>query len=237
MIIKFILPALLAASLNAHGGQYRGPGDVVPPGPGGGGNTGRPSGPTTGGPSGPGGRTGGPTGPATGGPSSPTTGGPTGPVGPTTGGRGGIRLSDDLTNWSFWWEFNKDPFIRLRESVLRGGPTTGSDDFYLGNTRKSNSRNSLKPSRRDIQEDILPSLKKAIDSTEQRDIVSACMIAMAKAGQNHSEFKLADVFKKRLDSNNQEIRETAALSLGIAGLAGEEEMDILIQLALGKKPK
>ena len=238
MIIKFILPALLAASLNAHGGQYRGPGDVVPPGPGGGGNTGRPSGPTTGGPSGP--TTGGPAGPATGGPAGPSTGGPSGPggpVGPTTGGGRGIRLSDDLTDWSFWWEFNKDPFIRLRESVLRGGPETGSDDFYLGSTRKSNSRNSLKPSERDIQENILPSLKKAIDSTEQRDIVTACMIALAKVGKNHSEFKLIDVFKKRLDSHNQEVRETAALAMGIAGIAGEEEMDILIQLALGKKPK
>ena len=41
------LAALLPETALAHGGQYRGPGDVVPPGGGGGGGTtGRPSGPT-----------------------------------------------------------------------------------------------------------------------------------------------------------------------------------------------
>ncbi|MGC6486043.1 MAG: hypothetical protein ACON4Z_00220, partial [Planctomycetota bacterium] len=46
--------AMLPDTALAHGGQYRGPGDVVPPGGGsGGGTTGRPAGPTTGGPSGP----------------------------------------------------------------------------------------------------------------------------------------------------------------------------------------
>ena len=59
--------ALLNADLAAHGGQYRGPGDIVPPGGGGrGGQTGRPrgsSGPTTG-------RPGSPTAPA---PSGPAT--------------------------------------------------------------------------------------------------------------------------------------------------------------------
>ena len=34
-----------------------------------------------------------------------------------------------------------------------------------------------------------PALKKAIDSTDQRDINSSCMVAMAKIGQNHPEFK------------------------------------------------
>ena len=46
------LVALLPETANAHGGSYRGPGDVVPPSPGGGGKSGGPSGPTTGGPAG-----------------------------------------------------------------------------------------------------------------------------------------------------------------------------------------
>ena len=130
------IAAMLPETALAHGGQYRGPGDVVPPGPGGGGGGGgRPSGPTTGGPSGPSAPA--PSGPATGGPAGPSTGGPAGPAGgrgPTTGGRG-AQLSSDLTRWNFWWEFNKDPFIRLRDAINSGGPQTGSDDFYLG-TRK-----------------------------------------------------------------------------------------------------
>ena len=235
MIMKLLCVALLATSLNAHGGQYRGPGDVVPPGPGGG-NTGRPSGPTTGGPAGP--STGIPPGPPTGGPQGPATGGPTGPSapgrGPVTGGRGS-RLGLDLTQWSFWWEFNKDPFIHLKNAVHSKGPQTGSDDFYLGSTRKS-AHNSLAPTKED-KLDILATLRRAMKSTNNKDIISACMIAMAKVGMDHPEFKLKDVFKPYLKSLNQEVRETAALALGIAAQTESDELDILIALALGKEVK
>jgi len=240
---KFLLSGLCCAGLlallpetgHAHGGQYRGPGDVVPPSPGGGGgggNSGGPSGPTTGGPAGPSAPA--PSGPTTGGGSGPTTGGPGAPGGgrgPTTGGRG-VTIEDDLTEWKFWWEFNKDPFIRLRDAVQAGGPQTGSDDFFLGSTRRNEARDSLKPTDEQIQNEILPALKKAIDSTEQRDINSSCMVAMAKIGKNHQDFRLIDVFKPRLRKPDQEIREVAALAIGIAAIAGEDEVNLLVDLAL-----
>ncbi len=233
--MKILISILFLASiLLAHGGQYRGPGDVVPPGPGGG-STGRPSGPTTGGPAGP--TTGGPAGPATGSPAGPATGGPVGPRapgrGPQTGGRGS-RLGNDLTQWQFWWEFNKDPFIKLKDA-LGGGPQTGSDDFYLGSTRRV-TRNSLAPTKED-KVGILATLRRAMKSTNNKDIISACMIAMAKVGMDHPEFKLKDVFKPYLKSLNQEVRETAALALGIAAQTESDELDILIALALGKEVK
>lgn len=237
MIKKLLLSvAILATSLHAHGGQYRGPGDVVPPG--GGGRTGRPSGPTTGGPGGP--TTGGPSGPsaptpagpATGGPGSPR--GPGGPVGPTTGGRG-VRIGIDLTQWAFWWEFNKDPFIKLKEAINKSSTQTGSDDFYLGSTRPKVTATNA-PSKED-KLDILATLHRAMESTTNRDIISACMVAMAKIGMDHPNFKLKDVFTPYLKSSNQEIRETAALALGIAAQTESDELDILIRLALGKEVK
>ncbi len=228
------LVALSPQSVLAHGGQYRGPGDVVPPSPGGGRGTGGPSGPTTGGPAGPGAPA--PSGPTTPGASGPATGGPAGPAGARAAATGqrGIPLDDDLTRWEFWWEFNKDPFIRLKDAIQSGGPQTGSDDFYLGSTRKSEAKDSLKPTDEQIQGEILPALKKAIDDTLERDfdIISSCMVAMAKIGTNHTDFKLIDVFTPRLKANNQEIRETAALSIGIAAIAGEQEIDLLVGLAL-----
>ena len=221
--------------LSAHGGQYRGPGDIVPPG--GGGGTGRPSGPTTGGPTGP--STGRPAGPSTGGPAGPATGGPSnpggrGPGGPITGGRG-RQMGLDLTQWSFWWEFNKDPFIRLRDAIHKNAPQTGSDDFYLGSTRK-NSQDNMAPTKED-KINILATLRRAMKSTNNKDIISSCMVAMAKVGMDHPEFKLKDVFKPYLKSKNQEVRETAALALGIAAQTESDELDILIQLALGKEVK
>ena len=213
IIMKTLISVLfLTATLLAHGGQYRGPGDVVPPGPGGGGNTGRPSGPTTGGPAG------------------PSTG-----RGPITGGRG-ASIGLDLTKWSFWWEFNKDPFIHLKDAIHSKCTQTGSDDFYLGSTRKSNSRDTLAPTKED-RLNVLATLRRAMKSTNNKDIISACMIAMAKIGMDHPEFKLKDVFKPYLKSLNQEVRETAALALGIAAQTESDELDILIALALGKEVK
>lgn len=228
------LVALTPQYVHAHGGQYRGPGDVVPPSPGGGRGTGGPAGPTTGGPAGPGAP--GPSGPTTGGPAGPATGGPAGPAGQKAAqtGQRGVDIGDDLTKWEFWWEFNKDPFIRLKDAIASGGPQTGSDDFYLGSTRKSEAKDSLRPTDEQIDGEVLPALKKAIDDTLERDfdIISSCMVAMAKIGRNHNDFKLIDVFTPRLKASNQEIKESAALSIGIAAIVGEQEVDLLVGLAL-----
>ncbi len=202
-----------------RGGQYRGPGDVVPP------DTGTPSTPSTPSPTTPGAPA--PGAPA---PAAPTTPGPAAPGSPTTpmpgvpsGGRGGpttgrgaSTTTDDLSGWVFWWEFNKDPFIRLKDAIHKREAITGSDEFFMGPTRRVASTDSAKPSKTDIIETILPALKRALDSTDQRDITGACMIAMAKIGENHPKFDLLPIFTKTIVSFDQEIRETAALAMGIS---------------------
>ncbi len=111
---KIVLASMACAGLMvalpdvvlAHGGQYRGPGDVTPPDPGAGGAGPKSSGP--GGPSGP--SSAGPTTPGAAGPGGGAGPGAPGPAGaaaaaaagPTTGGRGMV-LTADLTRWAFWW--------------------------------------------------------------------------------------------------------------------------------------
>lgn len=226
-----VLAITLSSSLlYAHGGQYRGPEDVVPPGGGSGpGRSGGRGGPTTGGPGLP--TPGAPAAPGTGTPGGPGTGGPRPPGGGPGGTTGiGVRLTADLTQWNYWWEFNKDAYIGLREAIHSTPTTTGLDDFYMGPTKRP-AQNLLVPTHDQIQNDILPALKRALDSTNQRDIVSSCMIGMAKIGQDHSEFKLIDVFTPRLARDNQEIRETAALAMGIAAVRSEKTLDTLVALA------
>ncbi|MEC7724343.1 MAG: hypothetical protein VYD05_02435, partial [Planctomycetota bacterium] len=226
----FALACLLFGNdLLAHGGQYRGPADVVPPG-GRGGQPARPTGPMTGP------RAGTPTTPTAPPPAGPRTGrtGPTAqPPGPARGPvrTGGIQLTADLTAWTFWWEFNKHDFIGLRDAVHRSGSTTGYEGFWKGRGTASNTGNLLEPTADQVQNDILPTLKKAIDATEQRDIVSSCLIAMAKIGRDHAEFTLDDVFRPRLARDNQEIRETAALAYGIAAVKQGEGLQTLCDIA------
>lgn len=225
---------LFANPCAAHGGRYSGPGDVVPPSPGGGGRgPSGPSGPTTPGPAGPGA-------PVPGmppGPGSTGGGGPAGPAGPgsmpgQTGARG-AELTEDFSRWEYWWEFNKAPFLRLKDAVHESGPQTGSAEMWLGQgLRRGTERDTLRPTDAQVQGEVLPALKRAIDSTENRDIASSCMIAMAKIGHDHQDFRLIDVFQPRLRRADQEIRETAALAIGIAGIAGERELKLLSGLAL-----
>jgi HEAT repeat protein len=80
--------------------------------------------------------------------------------------------------------------------------------------------------------DVLPALARLLGRTEQRDVVTAGMVAMAKIGRDHSDFRLGpSVFAPRLRSHDQEVRETAALALGIAGLAGDGQIELLADLA------
>jgi HEAT repeat protein len=214
----------------AHGGTYRGPGDTVPPGSGSGsgrsGNPGTPSTPTPGTPSTP--TPGTPSTPTSGTPSTPTA--PTGGSGnpgrstPTTGG--GFALETDLTKWEFWWEFNKDPFLQLKSKVNQGGTISGNDDYAIGRGKKSNASNTLAPNDTDRKR-IVEVLKKVLmDPDSNRDVVSSCMMALAKIGGDASVLPL---FKKFLPDSDQEKREVAALAMGITAL--KEAVPDLVSLA------
>lgn len=213
-------------------GGFAGPGDVSIPTPRPR-TTRRPSGPATGIPKGPSSPA--PAGPASPGVPAPATGGPSGPTatgpvgragaGPRTGGRGGITIEPDATAWHYWWEFNKNPFLSLR-SAVHASVRTGSDDFYLGATRKR-AMAGMRPTTRQALDKVLPALKRTLDATAQRDITSSGLVAMAKIGRDHAQFRLLDVFRERLAAHDQEVRETAALAIGIAAQGDSTSVDLL----------
>ncbi len=197
-----------------HGGTYRGPGDTVPPGGGGGaGGAGGPSSPGPSGPSAPG-----PAGPSSPGPSSP--GAPAaGPAasGPTSGGG---PTGPDLSVWDFWWGFNKEPYLNLRSRIRSAGVQSSSDDFFLGRGEEDQRESSLRPSETMIRETVVPALLKALDEEKQNDIVTGCLIALAKIGDVPSEdgsSEFVTVMTSFLKAGEQQVAETAALALGILG--------------------
>ena len=209
------------------GGKYRGPGDIVPPGRRGAGRTPGP-GPHTGG---------GPRGPMVPGRPAPQTGGggpnggPGGPgVGRAPGRTGGIVLQDDLSRWVYWWEFNKDPYLQLRKALEDMGPTTGSDGIYMGPSHRNNGVDLLRPTESMLLMGVVPDLRRALEATNNRDITSSCMVALAKIGLQPAGVDLLAIFRKRLRSHDQEIRESAALAMGISQLPAA--MDDLVALLL-----
>lgn len=224
--------ALIVGDLGAHGGTYRGPGDTVPPGAGGEGAIGGappPSGfPGTG--------------------ASPTPGTGAGPLGPATGPGGGplaggsdaapvtgVDLTTDLSQWSFWWEFNKDGFLNLRKA-LDEQVVTGEIGYWLGDGMKSQARTSVRPSRTQIEEDIVPALLESLEQETNKDIVTGCLIALAKIGDRVDESgtsQFQETFTRFLAHANQEIRETAAIALGI--LANPSSLDLLEALVFNRE--
>ncbi len=209
---------LVAPSALGHGGTYPGPGDTTPPGGGGGGGSAGPSSPGPSGPSAPG-----PSGPATPSPGAPTTpggspaagGGASGPMSGVTGG----SATPDLTQWTFWWAFNKHPYIQLKAKVHAGTPVSGTDDWFLGHGATEDGKNSMAPSEAQIRQTVVPALLAALENETSNDIVTGCLIALAKIGDanvgEQGESELEKVIAKFLADSNQEISETAAIALGI----------------------
>ncbi|MGB3969189.1 MAG: hypothetical protein WBO45_20815, partial [Planctomycetota bacterium] len=172
-----------------------------------------------------------------------TTGGPAGPsapapgqakggsAGPTTGR--GVTLAEDYDTWDYWWEHNKCLYLPSRAGDARIA-VTGSDDFYLGGTRRSEASDEVRPTRDESAREVLPLLHRELASTTSGDVATACLVAMAKIGVDHREFRLADVFRSRLSAADQEVRETAALAFGIAALADDRSLALLTELALDR---
>lgn len=208
--------AMSPQEASAHGGSYRQPNCSigspnsrnVPPASTGQGTSASPS-------NGPASPSSGSAAPTTSG--SPTGSGPsTGPagIGPSSGG--GMSVGEDLTRWRFWWEFNKDSYIDVKSSGLAGRAVVGGDSFFMGAGKKVGARDSQRVTAAHAMTVIMPALKRALDATDQRDITSSCMVAMAKIGRDHPDFRILDVLRERLSSRDLEIRETAAIAMGIS---------------------
>jgi len=230
---RFFLGAMLASSLFltsvpslAHGGTYRGPGDGVPPGGGGGsGGSGAPGTPGPGGPSNPGG-----SGPVT--PGS-TTPGATGPGlagrGPTTGGA--TQAGPDLSVWDFWWAFNRSPYLDLRQRVRAGSVDSDGDNFYLGRGQAKQGNNTRRPGEDMVRNTVVPALLNVLRTERDNDLLTGALISLAKIGEVQ-DYDGSGTFQEAivrfLASGEQEVSETAAIALGV--LADERAAPVLMSL-------
>ena len=110
--------------------------------------------------------------PAPAGPGAGTGGGPTlptppGGLGSGTGGRGRTAGYKGLERWEYWWEFNKDRFLKRKPAGVASGP--------LGRAERVDPMNE---SRRRL---LIPALERA--AADQSDVVRAgSMMALGKLG-------------------------------------------------------
>jgi HEAT repeat protein len=146
---------------------------------------------------------------------------PAAPVAPPPGPGSGAGATGagpsipDAVSWQVWWEFNKDPYVQQTSGPR--GPTTGSDDFYLGQRRAEAWVDTLLPSEADLRDRVVPAIVALLEAETNRDIQTACLMALGKMGAEAPGIDLEQVIAARLSRDDQEVRETAALALGVTG--------------------
>ena len=182
---------------------YMGPGDTVPPqlrpgfgGPGDARGANRPGAPGSAGVPGP----------------------ATGPGAAGAAARTGAPTFTDVTDWSDWWEFNKEPYLRVKAAVYRGVPTTGEDEFALGRPQTTRSLNYLRPPERVIRGLIVPALLEALAAEPQNDTRNAIVLALARIGDDGDrggEGSIRAAILPFLRDGSQGVSENACIALGV----------------------
>ena len=141
---------------------------------------------------------------------------------PATGRR---DAGPDPADWSFWWEFNKDPYLNLKEAV---STTTFEMDWFCPPAGK---RVSPLPGASQVYGTIVPALERMLDQRADTELVASALVALARIGDprlEDDEPGLAASVRPFLADGDQELRETAVLSLGI--LADPGSIPLLIEL-------
>ncbi|MCP5069547.1 MAG: HEAT repeat domain-containing protein [bacterium] len=221
--------------LNAHGGSFRGPGGGVPP------DLREPGDPSPPPPPPPSPRPGPDVTPPT--PVPPSTGGRVGPITPPTvpnsnggqpqnGQRSGPRAASlDYTNWRFWWGYNQDAILGLKDAIYRTGGT-GSTIHGLGDASPDARSDATHMVRAEIEKRVLPTLLWVIDPKNKvhADIESAAYLALAKTARMPSQIA---VISKALDpkaGHRDLVTESAALALGLLARTHKDEQFTGVEL-------
>src|SRR5262249_14802794 len=147
---------------------------------------------------------------------------------PARGSSRGVAIEDDPARWDLWWEFRKDPYLRLRDHVHGGANDV---DALLGGARP-HGQPCMPPTRDDVDRDVVPALAAALADAADRDTITGCLVALAKIGRGAPGIPLSQLFRQHLVSHDQEVRETAALCFGIARTTAAADHDLLLALAL-----
>jgi HEAT repeat protein len=226
---------LMGGRASGHGGSYpsaEGAGSGESNGATGGATPGSGGGPDGGGSGATGGSTpsgSGTTGGTGGGGGPPVRPGSAGTPGaaPGTGGAtGGSRKKSSGDGqgmgWDSWWFYNDDKYLQLKLRVRQANEETEAGCYYTSEVRESGAIERAPLAR--IQQRVIPALKSAL-ADKYFDARAAASIALGKAGALDPA-ALAIELKKHLTDEQQQVRESACLALGLLG--AKEAIDDLV---------
>jgi HEAT repeat protein len=162
----------------------------------------------------------------------PPTGTP-GPGGAGTGGpstAGGGYRDTDPASWNQWWALNRDQLLPRFARVFDAGTAPGDGSVALGP--------GLRPSPETRHGRVVPALLAALERQKDTDLITASLMALAKIGDApDAETSLVEAIRPYLAHGHQEVRETAAVALGVLGDRASAPLlvDLLHDTPAGRK--
>ena len=131
----------------------------------------------------------------------------------------------DLTTWEFWWEFHKDAYLFA--------PTPREEpDFDLGAGSPTSPQQRHPLPAAAVRGEIEPALRHVLVVEQQRDLVAASMLALAKVHGSEVDASLRWLLLQRLPSRDAQVRKVAALSLAMLAQHDETLLPIVADLVL-----
>ncbi|QDU67551.1 HEAT repeat domain-containing protein [Engelhardtia mirabilis] len=129
-------------------------------------------------------------------------------------------VATDVTDWTTWWEFNRDPILRVCAPPWEFGIT--------------GPRVVKRPTAKQIWAEVVPALRASLLESSDPSIVSSCLIALAQIGEKFgagSDDPIDSILAGLLTSEDPNIRADTALALGILGV--DRSLGLLAGLARG----
>lgn len=122
----------------------------------------------------------------------------------------------DPAEWTWWWELHRHAFLRPRIASLgRAGGAAQRGPLLL-------------------QDAVGPLLERVALETRDRELVLACLVALARSGETE---RLPGLLARFMAGKDQEISEAAILAHGIAGLGAAlpELLDLFLDTPRGRE--
>jgi hypothetical protein len=153
-----------------------------------------------------------------------------------SGGPRGTEVGPDLTTWEFWWEWNRDDLLARSRTARTRSEQDADDGGSTEDAAPRRGARAIRPTRAEIVHEVVPTLLRTLQVAQwrpgERDLVRACLMALARIDAAPDHISLLPVLAAHLRSDDVLVRATAALALGIAAIPGDEARDLLIALAL-----
>src|SRR5262249_37038936 len=137
-------------------------------------------------------------------------------------------LDVDPAQWSAWWDLNKAPYLDLKRHVHAPGSASGDTSWFVG---QYGAPASTRPTEQQVREQVVPALLAVRAKETNNDLGSGTLVALARigpGGTGEAARRFESAIARYLVDANQEIRETAAVSLGI--LANSRSIPLLANL-------